>query len=167
MKHSTTLIGEELPQVTDVPPPPLDDRPMGFQPSSDDEDYLTVAAAERRLRLPESQILCLIREDSMIGLPQRRGTYRIPVAQFATETALVDGVPDVLRLFRGEGASRRCADHASAWAFLQTSLFAGDSDPRPIDKLRSAMVGDDGGRTKDVLAMLELAKQSVDHGDHF
>ena len=54
-------------------------------------------------------------------------------------------------------------DHNAAWAFLASTIYSGDIDPRPIDRLRATSI--DKPASAD-LEELSLAKQSLDYGDH-
>ena len=77
---------------------------------------------------------------------------------------VVDGVPNILTLFEivTEGGET-AVDHKGAWAFLNSTIYPGDTAPRPIDRLRTASPR---RPTKTVVAELALAKQSLDYGDH-
>ena len=54
-------------------------------------------------------------------------------------------------------------DHKAAWMFLASTIYAGDAEPRPIDRLRAAA---GTARTGNALFQLALAKESLDYGNH-
>ena len=77
---------------------------------------------------------------------------------------VVEGVASILALFVTETEDGGAEfDHKRAWAFLGSTLYAGDSARRPIDRLREAVKR---RQTSTVLAELALAKRSYDYGDH-
>ena len=77
---------------------------------------------------------------------------------------VVGGVADILALFEIETEDGGTAvDHKSAWAFLGSTVYAGDATPRPIDRLRAASME---RSIRTIVAELALVKQSLDYGDH-
>ena len=123
----------------------------------------TAATAATYLGVDRSTITRRVGHNQLIGFTVFKRALRIPKEQFL-ESDVVPGIPDVLTLFPNPTAtSRNSIDHRSAWAFLAGDLFHGDSDPRPIDRLRAAAAT---GTTELVLADLVRAKESLDRGDH-
>ena len=157
---SATLRGEDLPKLRRnaerFPPPAPSVRP---DPPSD--VYLTPASAAARLGVAKSTVTRRIAQDQLIGFRLFTRALRIPKDQFVGDD-VVPGIQDVLILFaRGEHGP---VDHKAAWTFLNSDLFHGDTDPRPIDRLRTAAAT---GTTSALLSELARTKDSLDRGDHF
>ena len=154
------LRGEDLDELRHnaaLLPPPEASVPADL-PS---DAYLTAAAAADRLHVSKSTVTRRIAQNRLIGFRAFTRTLRIPEDQFDGDD-VVPGIPDVLALFAR--SPDQLADHRRAWTFLNSNLFRGDPDPRPIDRLRSAAAT---GATPDLLSELARAKESLDRGDHF
>lgn len=123
--------------------------------------YLTAAAAAELLRVAKSTVTRRIAQNQLIGFRAFTHALRIPKDQFDGDD-VVPGVPDVLALFRR--SLDQTVDHRAAWAFLNSDLFRGAPDPRPIDRLRNAAAT---GATSTLLSELARTKESLDRGDHF
>ena len=130
------------------------------QPDLPADAYLTAAAAAERLGVSKSTVTRRVAGHQLIGFRHFTPALRIPKDQFLGADVL-PGVADVLALFAG---SSHAPDHKAAWAFLNSDVFHGDTDPRPIDRLRTAAAS---GRTPALLSELASAKESLDRGDHF
>ena len=122
--------------------------------------YLSAAAAAERLGVAKSTVTRRVALNRLIGFRLFTRALKIPKDQFLGAD-VVPGVPDVLALFTGPLNS---PDHKAAWTFLNSRLFHGDDDPRPIDRLRAAA---GTSATPALLSELALAKESLDRGDHF
>ena len=156
------LFGEDLAeQRRNAPPLPIG---RTLAPSDLPRDaYLTAADAAQRLRVAKSTVTRRVGHNQLIGFRLFTRALRIPKDQFLGAD-VVQGIPELLGLFSQparEPANR--VDHKSAWAFLNSDLYHGDPEPRPIDRLRSAA---DNGTTDLVLADLARTKRSLDRGDH-
>ena len=128
-----------------------------------DRDYLTANAAAKLLGVNKSTVTRRIKNDQIIGFRVFKKALRIPRDQFM-DGDVVEGVASILALFvtkTEDGGAE--FDHKRAWAFLGSTFYAGDSAPRPIDRLRDAVRQ---RQTSTVLAELALAKRSYDYGDH-
>ena len=123
--------------------------------------YLTAAATAERLRVTKSTVTRRIAQNRLIGFRAFTRALRIPKDQFDGDR-VVPGVPDVLALFAR--SPDQPVDHRAAWAFLNSHLFQGAPNPRPIDRLRSAAAT---GATSTLLSELARTKESLDRGDHF
>ena len=123
--------------------------------------YLTAAAAAELLRVAKSTVTRRIAQNQLIGFRAFTHALRIPKDQFDGDD-VVPGVPDVLALFTR--SMDQTVDHRAAWAFLNSDLFRGNPDPRPIDRLRNAAAT---GTTSTLLSELARTKESLDRGDHF
>ena len=138
-------------------PPPEPSQPPDLAP----DHYLTAAAAAVRLGVAKSTVTRRIAQNRLIGFRWFTRALRIPTEQFAGAD-VVPGVPDVLALFtRAPGEP---VDHKAAWSFLNSDIFRGDPDPRPIDRLRNAAAT---GATPALVSELARTKDSLDRGDHF
>ena len=128
-----------------------------------DDVYLTAAETARFLGVAKSTVTRRIEKAGLIGFRVFKNALRIPRDQFKNGD-VVDGVPNILALFEivTEGGET-AVDHKGAWAFLNSTIYPGDTAPRPIDRLRTAS---SRRPTKTVVAELALAKQSLDYGDH-
>ena len=138
-------------------PPPEPAAPLDL-PS---DAYLTAAEAAERLHVAKSTVTRRIAQNRLIGFREFTRALRIPKDQFDGED-VVRGVPDVLALFAR--SPDQPVDHRAAWAFLNSDLFHGDADPRPIDRLRTAAAT---GAISALLSELASTKESLDRGDHF
>ena len=158
MVPALTLEGEALDAIG------ADDTVAGatnaIEPAIHPEEYLSLDGAARCFGQGENEVLRQIQDNHLVALPRPDGSYSIPAAQFH-EGTVMPGIPEVLGLFAHEDPVSR---HQAAWAFLRSDLFVGDPCPRPIDMLRSAITD---GSTREALAQLELAKKSLDYGDHY
>lgn len=127
------------------------------------EDYMSVDQVAQFLGIAKSTVMRRLQEDQMVGFRSIGDALRIPKEQFVNGT-VVGGVPEVLRMFAEESLEGEVeTNHRGAWNFLITSLYPGDSAPRPIDQLKMVSPG----HTQiDVVAELALAKESLDYGDH-
>ena len=128
-----------------------------------DDVYLTAAGAAKFLGVAKSTVTRRIEKGGLIGFRVFKNALRIPKDQFKNGD-VVDGVPDILALFEivTEGGET-AVDHKGAWVFLSSTIYPGDSAPRPIDRLRAASPR---RLTRTVVAELALAKQSLGYGDH-
>lgn len=125
-----------------------------------DESYLTAAEAAAMLGVAKSTITRRIAKGEIIGFRGFKKSLRIPKDQF-NDGNVVAGIGETLALFEGEDGAT--LDHKEAWTFLCSTLYPGDSAPRPIDRLRAA------SRERPpqlIVAELTLVKESLDHGDH-
>ena len=152
LEDGSTLAGQDLAQLSRAVEDPADtqefDVPLG-------DEYISAQEAADRLGVAKSTVTRRIKENEVIGFRVFKKALRIPRAQFANGD-VVGGINDVISLFEG--------DHKETWHFLSSSIFYGDSAPRPIDRLRAAR----GQRAlKDCLEELKAAKASYDYGDHF
>ena len=157
---SAQLRGEDLSELrrnADLFSPPE----PSARPDLPSDAYLTAASAAARLGVAKSTVTRRIARDRLVGFPLFTRALRIPKDQFVGDD-VIPGVQDVLVLFaRGLHGP---VDHKAAWTFLNSDLFHGDPDPRPIDRLRTAAAT---GTTPALLSELARAKDSLDRGDHF
>ena len=154
------LQGQDLSTLTAATAP---DEPAPDFDLPCDHDYLTANAAAKLLGVNKSTVTRRIKNDQIIGFRVFKKALRIPRDQFM-DGDVVEGVARILTLFvtkTEDGGAE--LDHKRAWDFLGSTLYAGDSAPRPIDRLRDAVKQ---RRTSTVLAELALAKRSYDYGDH-
>ena len=91
-----------------------------------------------------------------------KNALQVPGEQFL-DGIVVPGIPEILALFGTERAPGGRIDHKAAWMFLASTIYAGDAEPRPIDRLRAAA---GTARTGNALFELALAKESLDYGNH-
>lgn len=128
-----------------------------------DDGYLTAADTAKFLGVAKSTVTRRIEKGGLIGFRVFKNALRIPEDQFKNGD-VVDGVPEILALFEivTEGGEI-AVDHKGAWVFLNSTIYPGDSAPRPIDRLRTVSPR---RPTRTVVAELALAKQSLGHGDH-
>ena len=160
MPPPNLLKGQDLREIAEADR--ADEEPHGAEWPCDD-NCLTLEQAVRVLHDDEAEIRRAVDHNRLVGLIQPDNAYRIPAEQFCDGT-VVPGVAEVLCLFARQGDNGDRIDHREAWFFLRTNLYAGDSAPRPIDKLRDAVAK---GKTQEVIAELARAKESLDYGDHF
>lgn len=125
------------------------------------ESYLTAAQTAVILGVAKSTIIRRINKGEMIGFRGFKKSLRIPREQFKDED-VVAGIAEILALFRHHDAGATF-DHREAWTFLCSTLYPGDSAPRPIDRLRTASAECPPHL---IVAELALVKESLDHGDH-
>ena len=154
------LQGQDLSTLTATTAP---DEPTPDFDLPCDRDYLTANSAAKLLGVNKSTVTRRIKNDQIIGFRVFKKALRIPRDQFM-DGDIVEGVASILALFvtkTEDGGAE--FDHKRAWAFLGSTLYAGDSAPRPIDRLRDAVRQ---RRTSTVLAELVLAKRSYDYSDH-
>lgn len=138
--------------------------PTPLPPAMDSQEgFLSAASAATLLGVAKSTVAQRVARNEVVGFHSSNGTLRIPSEQF-TDGVVIEGVPDVLAMFTEESSDGRSyADHRGAWGFLCTSLYPGDSAPRPLDRLKA--------RTRHnalsaVVAELARVKESLDYGDH-
>ena len=134
----------------------------GFGPQTVDDAYLTAAEAAGMLGVAKSTVTRRIEKDEMVGFRMFKNALRVPREQFL-DGDVVPGIPEILALFETATGSGGRVDHKAAWMFLASTIYAGDAEPRPIDRLRGA-AGTSG--TGNAVAELALAKESLDYGDH-
>ena len=125
-----------------------------------DESYLSAAEAAAMLGVAKSTITRRIEKGEIIGFRGFKKSLRIPKDQF-NDGDVVAGIAAILALFACEDGT--AYDHKQAWIFLCSTLYPGDSAPRPIDRLRAASRE---RPTQMIVAELTLVKESLDHGDH-
>ena len=125
-----------------------------------DESYLSAAEAAAMLGVAKSTITRRIEKGEIIGFRGFKKSLRIPMDQF-NDGDVVAGVAAILALFECKDGT--AYDHKQAWIFLCSTLYPGDSAPRPIDRLRAASRE---RPTLMIVAELTLVKESLDHGDH-
>ena len=157
---SAVLRGEDLDELRRNAArfsPPEPSAPAGLASDA----YLTATAAAELLRVAKSTVTRRIAQNQLVGFRAFTHALRIPKDQFDGDD-VVPGVPDVLALFRR--SLDQTVDHRAAWAFLNSDLFRGAPDPRPIDRLRNAAAT---GATSTLLSELARTKESLDRGDHF
>ena len=153
--ESLAELRRKAPLLPDPSEPPPYDLPG--------DAYFTVSAAAKHLDVDRSTVTRRVHRNEVIGFTVFKRALRIPKDQFL-HADVVSGIPELLAMFPKPAAtSDNLIDHRSAWAFLAGDLFHGDSEPRPIDRLRTA---DANGTTESVLADLARAKESLDRGDH-
>ena len=126
-----------------------------------DESYLSAAEAAAMLGVAKSTITRRIEKGEIIGFRGFKKSLRIPKDQF-NDADVVAGIAAILALFECED-DRAAFDHKEAWIFLCSTLYPGDSAPRPIDRLQAASRE---RPTQMIVAELTLVKESLDHGDH-
>lgn len=137
-----------------VPTPPIADS---------HDDYLSAASAAQLLGVTQSTIAGRVAKDEVIGFRSSNGTLCIPREQFANGD-VIEGVPDVLAMFTEEWPDGLCrVNHRGAWSFLCTSLYPGDTAPRPLDRLKADT---HTNARAVVVSELARAKESLDYGDH-
>ena len=156
------LRGENLSEASDRPS--LDVAPIPTPDSEIPTDaYLSAAAAAELLGVAKSTVTRRVERNEMIGFRLFKQALCIPREQFM-DYDVIPGIREVLCLFALSGKPQgQTVDHKGTWLFLSTDLYRGDSDPRPIDRLRTAA----RRHTTDVVvAGLRRAKQSIDRGDH-
>ncbi len=120
----------------------------------------SAAEAAAMLGVAKSTITRRIEKGEIIGFRGFKKSLRIPKDQF-NDADVVAGIAAILALFACEDGT--AYDHKQAWIFLCSTLYSGDSAPRPIDRLRAA------SRERPpqmIVAELTLVKESLDHGDH-
>ena len=128
-----------------------------------DDVYFTASKAAQFLGVDKSTVTRRIRNNGLIGFRIFKNALRIPRDQFK-DGDIIEGIADILSLFETHSADgNRVLDHKAAWAFLASTIYPGDVDPRPIDRLRATSVD---RPVSAVLEELALAKQSLDYGDH-
>ena len=125
------------------------------------ESYLSAAEAAAMLGVAKSTITRRIEKGEIIGFRGFKKSLRIPKDQF-DDGDVVAGISEILALFECEDDAA-AFDHKEAWIFLCSTLYPGDSAPRPIDRLRAASRE---RPTQMIVAELTLVKESLDHGDH-
>lgn len=126
-----------------------------------DESYLTAAEAAEMLDVAKSTVTRRIDKGEIIGFTGFKKSLRIPGDQFKDQD-MVAGIAEILALFKRHDAGTTF-DHKGAWMFLCSTLYPGDSAPRPIDRLRAASAE---RPPQVIVAELTLVKESLDHGDH-
>lgn len=135
----------------------------GLQSDLLGEAYLSAAEAAKSLGVAKSTITRRVERNEMVGFRTFKQALRIPRDQLL-DGDVVPGIREVLLLFARPGVSGKDGvDHKSAWLFLGGEIFHGDSDPRPIDRLRRAARS---ATTEQTVAELGRVKRSVDRGDH-
>lgn len=128
-----------------------------------DGSYLTAADTARFLGVAKSTVTRRIEKNELVGFRVFKNALRIPKDQFMNGD-VVDGLADVLALFAIDSEKGETViDHKSAWAFLGSTVYPGDAEPRPIDRLRAASPRLPTGA---VVAELARVKRSLDYGDH-
>ena len=157
------LEGEDLAAlVASVDPAGKSAPARGFGPQTIDDGYLTAAEAARMLGVAKSTVTRRIEQDEMVGFRMFKNALRVPREQFI-DGDVVPGIPEILALFGTETAPGGRIDHKVAWMFLESTIYAGDAEPRPIDRLRAAA---GTVRTGNAVVELALAKESLDYGNH-
>lgn len=125
------------------------------------DEFLSAAEAAAMLGVSKSTITRRIHKGEIIGFCGFKKSLRIPRDQF-NDGDVVAGVAEILALFEGEDGGFSF-DHKEAWIFLCSTLYPGDSAPRPIDRLRAASRE---RPSQSIVAELTAVKESLDHGDH-
>ena len=149
----------ELAAVSALEPPAL----TGEFDMPGDGLHLSAAEVASLLGVDKSTVTRRVRKDRLIGFRVFKNALRIPKEQFR-DGDVVPGTAEVLALFKTETPNGiSYSDHRAAWSFLTSTIYPGDVDPRPIDRLRAVSPGNS---VSTVLAELALAKQSLDYGDH-
>ena len=152
------LEGQDLSTLTSAGPTPASSVAEFEFPT--DESYLTAAEAAAMLGVAKSTITRRIEKGEIIGFRGFKKSLRIPKDQF-NDGDVVAGIAEILALFACEDGATY--DHKQAWMFLCSTLYPGDSAPRPIDRLRAASRE---RPPQTIVAELALVKESLDHGDH-
>ena len=157
------LEGEDLATLVNASPREASPRHQEFYGPLDDA-YFTTSRAAELLGVHNSTVTRRIRNNELIGFQVFKNEFKIPRDQFKNGD-VVDGIAEVLSLFESCFADGTTSvDHKAAWAFLASTVYPGDSAPRPIDRLLT--ISTDRPVSK-VLEELALAKQSLDYGDQF
>lgn len=110
------------------------------------------------LGVAKSTVTRRIEKDEIMGFRMFTNALRVPREQFI-DGDVVPGIPEILALFETETGSGGRIDHKAAWMFLASTVYAGDVEPQPIDRLRAA-AGTSG--TGNAVVELALAKESLD-----
>ena len=152
------LEGQDLSTLTSAGPTPASSVAEFEFPT--DESYLTAAEAAAMLGVAKSTITRRIEKGEIIGFRGFKKSLRIPKDQF-NDGDVVAGIAEILALFACEDGATY--DHKQAWMFLCSTLYPGDSAPRPIDRLWAASRE---RPPQTIVAELALVKESLDHGDH-
>lgn len=151
VEMGAALVGQDLSQLVEgaaeADLPTFEDAPF-------DDEFWSAEEAGAHFGVAKSTITRRIRANDLIGFKLFKNALYVPKEQFAGKTP-IKGVSDVLEMFAFE--------HHQAWSFLTASLFYGDDDARPIDKLRSARTATD---LSGCLAEIKAAKEGFDYGDH-
>ena len=155
------LRGQSLAELRRTAPPQVPGEALSFDLPRD--AYFTASDAAKHLGVDKSTVSRRVGRDQLVGFTVFKRALRIPKNQFLGPDVL-PGIPEVLALFpQSARKSNSPSDHKSAWAFLNSDLFHGDPEPRPIDRLRNATAK---GTTDLVVEDLARAKESLDRGDH-
>ena len=133
----------------------------GFGPRTVDDGYLTASEAASMLGVAKSTVTGRIEKDEMVGFRMFKNALQVPREQFL-DGNVVPGIPEILALFGTDTASAGRIDHKAAWMFLASTIYAGDAEPRPIDRLRAAA---GTARIGNAVVELALAKESLDYGN--
>ena len=127
------------------------------------DSFFSASEAARFLGVAKSTVTRKVDRNEVLGFRVFTNALRIPVEQFV-DGSVVPGIPQVLAMFTEKpNDGERYTDHRGAWYFLNTTIFPGDSAPRPIDRLKASMRNRE---THNVIKELSLVKNSLDHGDH-
>ncbi len=157
------LAGEDLAALVASVDPTGETAPApGFGPQTVDDGYLTASEAASMLGVAKSTVTRRIEKDEMVGFRMFKNALRVPREQFL-DGNVVPGIPEILALFGTDTASAGRIDHKAAWMFLESTIYAGDAEPRPVDRLRAAA---GTARTGNAVVELALAKESLDYGNH-
>lgn len=114
----------------------------------------TAEQAATELGSAKSTVTRQVKANKIIGFKLFKNALYIPREQFMGKLP-VRGLSEILEMFE--------CDHFSAWQFLSTAFFYGESDARPIDRLRSVKSQEE---LVECLDELTAVKQSFDYGDH-
>ncbi|WP_156798342.1 hypothetical protein [Ahrensia sp. R2A130] len=131
--------------VTDISIPEFEDKPS--------DDYWTADKTARELNVAKSTITRQVKTNKVVGFKLFKNGLYIPKDQF-DGGMVISGVENILAIFE--------FDHHEAWRFLSSSLFYGDKNPRPIDRLRNARTE---AERADCLSELGSAKRGFEFGD--
>lgn len=133
--------------TTNEATPVFDDEPFG-------DEYWSAEEAAENLGVAKSTITRRIKNNELIGFKLFKNALYVPREQIEEKT-LIGGILKVLEMFQ--------FDHREAWRFLSSTLFYGEDESRPIDRLRSAKNAEE---LELHLSEIQSAKSGFDHGDH-
>ena len=151
--ESLLTLGEQ--DVASWPPPAVSAPPAGA--------FLSAGGAAKLLGVAKSTVTRKIEKNKVVGFRSFTNALRVPAEQFV-QGDVVTGIPEVLDMFADDSSDGEThADHKGAWNFLTTTVYPGDAEPRPIDRLKAGMRSQKG---RDVVAELRRVKESLDYGDH-
>lgn len=158
--EAPALTGENLLTLWEQGTEPLPDLPALDR---NDDSCLSAAQAADLLGVVKSTLTRKIERNQVIGFRGFTNRLRIPKEQFV-DGNVVAGISQILAMFEERLPDGNVyTNHRSAWNFLNTVAFPGDSAPRPIDQLK---VCTNKRASYDAIAEIGRIKESLDYGDH-